>query len=120
MPQEMIERREVVVGRLKQLQIECATILSLIDDQALVKQLKTEKLFTPQHLQEKYEVSQDSIDALYKFASFSSSVAIIQQQPSTFTISVHSAPTKTKTSVHCGANLQQKFLCRTGRLHWKT
>jgi translation initiation factor 3 subunit E len=70
MPQEMIERREIVVGRLKQLQSECATILCLIDDQALVKQLKTEKLFTPQHLQEKYEVSQDSIDALYKFAKF--------------------------------------------------
>jgi hypothetical protein len=54
---EMTEKRELVVGRLKQLQSDCATILRLIEDVPLVKQLKTEKLFTPQHLQEKYEVS---------------------------------------------------------------
>jgi len=69
-PQEMTEKREIVVGRLKQLQSDCATILRLIEDQPLVKQLKTEKLFTPQHLQEKYEITQDNIEALYKFAKF--------------------------------------------------
>jgi len=69
-PQEMKTRREAVVARLKDLQTKCTTILRVVENQALVKQLRAEKLFTAQYLQEHHEVSAESIDALYKFAKF--------------------------------------------------
>jgi len=69
-PAAMKERRETVVAKLKELTNECGPILRLIENQALVKQLRTDKLFIPTHLEENYGVTQSAIDALYRFAKF--------------------------------------------------
>lgn len=52
----MKSHRAVVVSRLKQLMEECAPILRIIENQELTKQLRADKLFTLQHLEEKYKV----------------------------------------------------------------
>jgi len=69
-PAEMKDRRDVVVARLKGLQSECAVMIKLLDNAALVQQLRAEKLFTLQYLQEKYEITPESLDALYRYAKF--------------------------------------------------
>jgi len=69
-PQEMKDRREVVVARFKQLQSECQPILRLIENAPLVKQLRTEKSFTVQYLQEKYDITPESVESLYQYAKF--------------------------------------------------
>jgi len=69
-PTKMKERREQVVAKLKELQNECAPLLRVVENQILTKQLKTEKNFTPQFLEEKYGVTSQSIDALYRYAKF--------------------------------------------------
>jgi len=69
-PAEMKALREAVVSRLKQLQSDCTSIIRVLDNQNLVKQIKGDKLWTAQYLQEKYEVTPEAIDALYKFAKF--------------------------------------------------
>jgi len=69
-PAEMKARREMVVATLKQLQQECGNILQIVENQNLVKQLRAEKLFTAQYLQENFQISPEEIDALYRFAKF--------------------------------------------------
>jgi len=69
-PPEMEARREAVVARLEQLQNECSPLTEIIDNDALVQQLRAEKSFTPQYLQEKYDISPDVIELLYQYAKF--------------------------------------------------
>jgi translation initiation factor 3 subunit E len=69
-PAAMKERRETVVAKLKQLQIECSPILHVFEKEGLVKQLRSEKQFTPIYLEENYGVTSGGIDSLYKFAKF--------------------------------------------------
>jgi translation initiation factor 3 subunit E len=69
-PQEMKARREMIVGKLKQLQTECGALLRVVDNQATVKQLRAEKLFTLPYLEEQFGVTAGEVDALYKYAKF--------------------------------------------------
>jgi translation initiation factor 3 subunit E len=69
-PPEMEARREAVVARFDQLRTECSPILELIDNATLVAQLKAEKSFTPQYLQEKYEITPETIESLYQYVKF--------------------------------------------------
>jgi len=69
-PAEMKERREKVVATLKELQGLCSPILKVMENQGLVKQLRQEKLFTQQYLEENHGVTPESVDALYRFAKF--------------------------------------------------
>jgi len=69
-PPEMQARRRVVVDKLKQLQSECANILQILDNENLVKQLRAEKLFTLQYLQENFQITLEEVDALYRYAKF--------------------------------------------------
>jgi len=69
-PAEMQARRRVVVDKLKQLQTECANILQILDNENLVKQLRAEKLFTLQYLQENFQITPEEVDALYRYAKF--------------------------------------------------
>ncbi len=64
----MRANREVVVAKLKQLQTECIPILTVIENQGLVKQLRADKLFTAQHLEENYGVSK--LELVIPFHSF--------------------------------------------------
>jgi translation initiation factor 3 subunit E len=69
-PAEMKAKRQAVVDRLKQLQAECSNILQVLDNQNLVKQLRNEKLFTLQYLQENFQITPEEVDALYRYAKF--------------------------------------------------
>jgi translation initiation factor 3 subunit E len=69
-PNEMRVKRETVVAKLKQLQIDCMPMLKVLENQGLVKQLRADKLFTAQHLEENYQVTPESVEALYRFAKF--------------------------------------------------
>lgn len=66
----MEARREAVVARLEQLQNECNPLIEIIDNTALVQQLRAEKSFTAQYLQEKYDISPEVIELLYQYAKF--------------------------------------------------
>jgi len=55
---------------LKELQSECALILKLVENQNLVKQLRAEKNFTAQYLEEHHGITANHIDALYRYAKF--------------------------------------------------
>src|ERR1700677_5085391 len=66
----MEARREAVGARFDQLRTECSPILELIDNATLVAQLKAEKSFTPQYLQEKYEITPETIESLYQYVKF--------------------------------------------------
>lgn len=70
-PEEMDKRRDVIVGQFKALQVDVAPILRFFEqNQALVKELRQEKQFTAQYLQENHGIKPDQIEALYKFAKF--------------------------------------------------
>jgi len=69
-PEEMKVKRESVLAKLKEFQVTCGPILKVIDNQELTKQLRNEKLFTAQYLQDNYQITPESIDELYKYAKF--------------------------------------------------
>eukprot|EP01119_Soliformovum_irregulare_P006067 TRINITY_DN17816_c0_g1_i1.p1 TRINITY_DN17816_c0_g1~~TRINITY_DN17816_c0_g1_i1.p1 ORF type:complete len:458 (+),score=110.95 TRINITY_DN17816_c0_g1_i1:28-1374(+) len=69
-PAEMTQRRTQVLNQLKQLQAECLPILQLLENQNLVKQLRADKNFTFAYLEQNHQVTQESVDALYRFAKF--------------------------------------------------
>jgi hypothetical protein len=52
----MKEKRESVVAKLKELSTECAPLLRIIENQALVQKLRQDKLFNAQYLEENYGV----------------------------------------------------------------
>jgi len=55
---------------MAQLKSQCAPILRVIENQNLVKQLRNDKTFTPQFLEENYQVTPESIESLYTYAKF--------------------------------------------------
>jgi len=52
------------------LESECKALLLLLQNPELVKQLRSEKLFTLSYLEEHYEVTASEVDTLYKVAKF--------------------------------------------------
>jgi len=69
-PSVMKARREQVLNKLKQLQSDCGNLLKIVENTNLVKQLRSEKLFTMQYLEEHYQITLAEVDALYKYAKF--------------------------------------------------
>jgi len=69
-PPEMKARRDQVVNNMKQLQNECGPLLRLLENQNLVKQLRSEKLFTLAYLEEHFQIRPEEVDALYRYAKF--------------------------------------------------
>jgi len=69
-PADMLARRQSVVATLKELQVSCVPILKILENQALVKQLRAEKNFNAQYLQDNHEITPANIDALYRYAKF--------------------------------------------------
>merc|ERR1712216_317338 len=66
-PKEMKTRRDEVVKSMKSLEKECSPLLELYKDQALVKQLRVEKLFTAAYLQEAHKVDPAVVESLFKY-----------------------------------------------------
>lgn len=69
-PAEMKNRRETVLNKLKQLQFECTGILTLLEDQDLVKQLRADKLFNMAYLEQTYQIQPSALDSLFSYAKF--------------------------------------------------
>jgi translation initiation factor 3 subunit E len=69
-PQEMVDRRVEVVGRLKVLEESAAPLISFLQNPALVQELRSDKQYNLQMLQERYQIGSEQIEALYQYAKF--------------------------------------------------
>lgn len=69
-PEEMTERRKVVIGNLRELQETAAPIVDFLLDENKVKDLRNDKAYNIKMLQDQYNISQDDIEVLFKFAKF--------------------------------------------------
>jgi translation initiation factor 3 subunit E len=67
-PKEMEDKKKEVIANMKQYQTECAPLITLLEDQALVKQLRVDKLFTAAYLQEQHNIDPALVETLYKYA----------------------------------------------------
>lgn len=69
-PQTMIDRRGEVVSRLKLLEEAAAPLVNFLQDPSSVQELRSDKQYNLHMLQDKYQIGQKEIEALYKFAKF--------------------------------------------------
>lgn len=69
-PQEMMDRRAEVVGRLKSLEESAAPLISFLQNAANVQELRPEKLYNLQMLNDRFQIGQEQIEALYQYAKF--------------------------------------------------
>ncbi|XP_020589723.1 eukaryotic translation initiation factor 3 subunit E [Phalaenopsis equestris] len=69
-PQEMLDRRAEVVGRLKSLEEAAAPLISFLQNAANVQELRPEKLYNLQMLNDRFQIGQEQIEALYQYAKF--------------------------------------------------
>jgi len=63
----MVDRRVEVVGRLKVLEESAAPLISFLQNPALVQELRSDKQYNLQMLQERYQVGSLSKEALLFF-----------------------------------------------------
>lgn len=68
-PQEMFDRRTTVVARLNELQATAAPIVNFLTDESSVKQLRNDKTWNLQFLQEN-GIGAEGVEALYHYAKF--------------------------------------------------
>ncbi|KAG0621745.1 hypothetical protein M758_3G045100 [Ceratodon purpureus] len=66
----MVDRRVEVVGRLKVLEESAAPLISFLQNPALVQELRSDKQYNLQMLQERYQIGSEQIEALYQYAKF--------------------------------------------------
>eukprot|EP00246_Nothoceros_aenigmaticus_P004859 TRINITY_DN16579_c0_g1_i1.p1 TRINITY_DN16579_c0_g1~~TRINITY_DN16579_c0_g1_i1.p1 ORF type:complete len:441 (-),score=80.04 TRINITY_DN16579_c0_g1_i1:75-1397(-) len=69
-PQDMVERRVEVVGRLKSLEDAAAPLISFLQNPTYVSELRSDKQYNLQMLHERYQIGSEQIEALYHFAKF--------------------------------------------------
>jgi translation initiation factor 3 subunit E len=63
----MVERRVEVVGRLKMLEESAAPLISFLQNPALVQELRADKHYNLQMLQDRYQVRSPSESYLLSF-----------------------------------------------------
>ncbi|XP_047938668.1 eukaryotic translation initiation factor 3 subunit E-like [Salvia hispanica] len=69
-PQDMIDRRAEVVGRLKALEDGAAPLIGFLQNPQAVQELRADKQYNLQMLNERYQIGPEQIDALYDYAKF--------------------------------------------------
>eukprot|EP00249_Psilotum_nudum_P014645 c24936_g1_i1 orf=537-1856(-) len=69
-PQEMLERRVEVVSRLKMLEDSAAPLISFLQNPALVQELRSDKQYNLQMMNDRYQIGPEQIEALYQYAKF--------------------------------------------------
>jgi translation initiation factor 3 subunit E len=69
-PQDMVDRRTEVVGRLKALEEAAAPIVGFLQNPSAVQELRSDKHYNLQMLRERYQIGPDQIVALYQYAKF--------------------------------------------------
>ncbi|XWS43106.1 hypothetical protein CRYUN_Cryun16bG0073600 [Craigia yunnanensis] len=69
-PQDMVERRAEVVARLKSLEVAAAPLVDFLQNPNAVQELRADKQYNLQMLNDRYQIGPDQIEALYQYAKF--------------------------------------------------
>ncbi|OVA12388.1 Proteasome component (PCI) domain [Macleaya cordata] len=70
-PQDMIDRRAEVVGRLKSLEESADPLISFLQNPNMVQELRPDKQYNLQMLHDRYQqIGPEQIEALYQYAKF--------------------------------------------------
>ncbi|XP_044469053.1 eukaryotic translation initiation factor 3 subunit E-like isoform X2 [Mangifera indica] len=69
-PQDMVERRAEVVARLKALEEAAAPLVSFLQNPSAVQELRPDKHYNLQMLNDRYQIGPNQIEALYQYAKF--------------------------------------------------
>ncbi|KAI3784485.1 hypothetical protein L1987_43584 [Smallanthus sonchifolius] len=69
-PQDMVDRRVEVVARLKSLEEAAAPLVTFLQNQNAVQELRADKQYNLQMLNERYQIGPEQIEALYQYAKF--------------------------------------------------
>ncbi|KAK8952167.1 hypothetical protein KSP39_PZI004102 [Platanthera zijinensis] len=69
-PQEMMDRRGDVVARLKSLEEAAAPLISFLQNATLVQELRADKQYNLQMLNDKFQIGAKEVEALYQYAKF--------------------------------------------------
>ncbi|KAK6941779.1 Proteasome component (PCI) domain [Dillenia turbinata] len=69
-PQDMVDRRAEVVARLKTLEEAAAPLVSFLQNPSSVQELRADKHYNLQMLNDRYQIGLDQIEALYQYAKF--------------------------------------------------
>ncbi|XP_051152681.1 eukaryotic translation initiation factor 3 subunit E-like [Andrographis paniculata] len=69
-PQEMVDRRVEVVGRLKALEEAAAPLIAFLQNPNAVQELRADKQYNLQLLNDRYKIGPEQIEALYQYAKF--------------------------------------------------
>ena len=69
-PAELTARRAEVVAKMAATKAEVAPILSLVQDQARVSELKAERNFTQAYLQQQLNITPQHVETLHRYAKF--------------------------------------------------
>lgn len=69
-PQDMVDRRAEVVARLKALEERAAPLVSFLQNPSAVQELRNDKHYNLQMLNDRYQIGPDQIEALYQYAKF--------------------------------------------------
>ncbi|KAK8292429.1 hypothetical protein V6Z12_D06G122600 [Gossypium hirsutum] len=69
-PQDMVDRRVEVVARLKALEDAAAPLVTFLQNDNAVQELRADKQYNLQMLNDRYQIGPDQIEALYQYAKF--------------------------------------------------
>ncbi|GJR40712.1 eukaryotic translation initiation factor 3 subunit E [Tanacetum coccineum] len=69
-PQDMVDRRVEVVARLKSLEEAAAPLVTFLQNPSAVQELRADKQYNIQMLNERYQIGPEQIEALYQYAKF--------------------------------------------------
>eukprot|EP00262_Sarcandra_glabra_P006710 TRINITY_DN19204_c0_g1_i1.p1 TRINITY_DN19204_c0_g1~~TRINITY_DN19204_c0_g1_i1.p1 ORF type:complete len:444 (+),score=66.70 TRINITY_DN19204_c0_g1_i1:50-1381(+) len=69
-PQDMVDRRVGVVSRLKSLEESAAPLISFLQNASLVQELRADKQYNLQMLNDRFQIGAEQIEALYQYAKF--------------------------------------------------
>ncbi|PWA78759.1 tetratricopeptide-like helical domain-containing protein [Artemisia annua] len=69
-PQDMVDRRVEVVARLKSLEEAAAPLVTFLQNPNAVQELRADKQYNLQMLNERYQIGPEQIEALYQYAKF--------------------------------------------------
>eukprot|EP00268_Persea_americana_P063230 TRINITY_DN8182_c0_g1_i2.p1 TRINITY_DN8182_c0_g1~~TRINITY_DN8182_c0_g1_i2.p1 ORF type:complete len:164 (-),score=38.47 TRINITY_DN8182_c0_g1_i2:220-711(-) len=69
-PQDMVDRRVEVVARLKSLEESAAPLISFLQNATLVQELRSDKQYNLQMLNDRFQIGAEQIEALYQYAKF--------------------------------------------------
>ncbi|KAL8231743.1 hypothetical protein R6Q57_001521 [Mikania cordata] len=69
-PQDMVDRRVEVVARLKSLEEAAAPLVTFLQNPNAVQELRADKQYNLQMLNERYRIGPEQTEALYQYAKF--------------------------------------------------